>query len=264
MKTSQNIADLAIALAKAQGEIPKAAKNGTVNYKDKKTGRTTAFAYSTLDDLKDVARGPLSKYGIAIVQPTKVEGRKVTVTTRLMLGDQYIENDFTLVAGDERPQSIGSAQTYAQRYSYASMLGMSSDQDDDGGRASEEHDVEIEDDQPEQTRIYLSGGFPEKEALKEAGCRYDPDNKLWYCFPDNKVALKKWGPKEHAAPTGTMHPPQNNEGDSHRLAASSAFKKLGITDQAVMKTLYAKALRENVHENVLENFFNRELEQTTK
>lgn len=71
-------------------------------------------------------------------------------------------------------------------------------------------------------------------------------------------------PKQHAAPTGTMHPPQKNEGDSHRLAARSAFNNLGITDQAVMKTLYAKALRENVHKNVLENFFNRELEKTTK
>ncbi len=61
--------------------------------------------------------------------------------------------------------------------------------------------------------------------------------------------------------TGTVQLAQKNEGDGHKLAANSAFKKLGITDPAVMKTLYAKALRENVHENVLENFFNRELKQ---
>lgn len=60
----------------------------------------------------------------------------VSVRTVLALNDdQKVENVFTVKARDWDVQSVGSAVTYARRYSLQCLLGIAADEDDDGNAA---------------------------------------------------------------------------------------------------------------------------------
>jgi hypothetical protein len=126
---SASIAALAAALAKAQGEMEGAAK-GNVNphFKSK---------YADLASVWDACREPLSKNGLAILQPVKADGARVTVTTLLVHSSgQWVEEALTMTAQQNTPQGVGSAITYGRRYGLASMVGIAPE-DDDGHAASQ-------------------------------------------------------------------------------------------------------------------------------
>lgn len=44
-------------------------------------------------------------------------------------------------------------------------------------------------------KIYLKVPFEKKETAKKLGCRWDPDNKKWYCDESNAKALEQFGGK---------------------------------------------------------------------
>lgn len=134
---SGELGDLATALAKAQGEI-KAAIKAKVNphFKSK---------YADLDACWDVAREPLSKNHLAVVQWPSAHGRSVTVETWLMhASGQWMCCPLTLLARDESPQAVGSAITYGRRYGFSGAIGITSDEDDDGNAASQKPAVRME------------------------------------------------------------------------------------------------------------------------
>lgn len=91
--------------------------------------------YATLTAIVDSSRALLSKNGLAVTQLVTGEGG----VTTLLLHDsgQFIGDTLTLKATKDDPQGHGSAITYARRYAYASILGIVSDEDDDGNVASE-------------------------------------------------------------------------------------------------------------------------------
>lgn len=129
IQTSADIGTLAGALAKAQGEMEGAAK-GNVNphFKSK---------YADLASVWDACRGPLSKNGLAVLQPVSAEGPKVTVTTILAHSSgQWVRESLTMTAQKNDPQGVGSAITYGRRYGLASMVGIAPE-DDDGNAASQ-------------------------------------------------------------------------------------------------------------------------------
>jgi hypothetical protein len=125
---SASIAALAGALSKAQGQMEGAAK-GNINphFKSK---------YADLASVWDACREPLTKNGLAVLQPVKADGAKVTVTTILMHSSgEWIEESLTMTAQQNTPQGVGSAITYGRRYGLASMVGIAPE-DDDGNAAS--------------------------------------------------------------------------------------------------------------------------------
>lgn len=136
--TDQNN-ELFSALAKAQLEIRPAAfdkKNPIFNSK-----------YATLASVWDACREPLSKNGLAIVQFVLNEGDEVFVSTTLgHSSGQWVASRLRLILlpsktkdGREMPvsmQTIGSAITYARRYALSAMVGVVSDEDDDGNIGS--------------------------------------------------------------------------------------------------------------------------------
>lgn len=128
MKRSEQINDLAAAMAKAQAEIGNA-------HKDSKN----PFFKSTYADLAsvwDACRAPLSKHGLAVVQSLAADGPNVTCTTLLAhTSGQWVESTLTLTAKDAGPQSVGSAATYCRRYSLQAVAGIAP-ADDDGNAAS--------------------------------------------------------------------------------------------------------------------------------
>ena len=93
----------------------------------------------------------------------------VSVRTVLALNDeQKVENVFTVKARDWDVQSVGSAVTYARRYSLQCLLGIAADEDDDGNAAA----------RPEPPRRYERPAPDRDDEINE-----DPNEpgKFLYC-----------------------------------------------------------------------------------
>ena len=127
MKTSEQIDELAAALAAAQGMMENAVMNRVnPHFKSK---------YADLAAVLSAARKPLSANGLAIVQTI---GDGVLHTRLLHTSGQWIASEHPLpMAG--RPQEIGSALTYARRYSLSALIGIAADEDDDATGAEKAH-----------------------------------------------------------------------------------------------------------------------------
>ncbi len=126
MEMSEQINELAAALAKAQATMEGAAKDGlNPHFRSK---------YTTLTSIWDAARTSLAANGLSVAQPVEAAGdsvERVTVTTILMHNSgQWLKSSLTMNTGDGRPQSVGSAISYARRYQLASMVGVAPDDDD--------------------------------------------------------------------------------------------------------------------------------------
>ena len=130
MEKSEQINELAAAMAKAQAEIA-----------DPKKSSDNPFFNSKYADLATVlaaVRGPFSKNGLAITQPPgETKDGMVYVTTMITHSSgQWIASTMSLPLGGKKDaQAAGSAITYARRYMLAAMAGVAQE-DDDGNSAS--------------------------------------------------------------------------------------------------------------------------------
>ena len=130
MKTSEQINELAKALAIAQGEMKNAVFDKVnPHFKNK---------YATLAAIRDAITPTLTKNGISVIQPTVMGEGVLVVTTRLMHSSgQWIESEYPIINDTNKPQAMGSALTYARRYSLAAICGIASDEDDDANAAQD-------------------------------------------------------------------------------------------------------------------------------
>ena len=128
MRTSEQINEIAGALAKAQGEIDNAAKDAkNPHFKT---------SYADLASVRDAVREPLSKHGIAVVQGVRSSTDGVEVETMLVHSTgQFFAETLMIPVGKRDAQSIGSAISYGRRYSLMAILGVAAD-DDDGNAAT--------------------------------------------------------------------------------------------------------------------------------
>lgn len=134
IRTSDTVGELFAALAGAQSEMPSAAKDATGQVGQART------KYADLPAVREAARDPLTKHGLAFVQfPTSAPPGSVRIITRIVhKSGEWIEDDegFTVPAGNNTAQAVGSAMTYARRYSLQAALGIVADDDDDGHAAT--------------------------------------------------------------------------------------------------------------------------------
>ena len=132
MTMSNEINELATALAKAQGEfsaVPKSSVNPFFKSK-----------YAPLPEVMAAAIPILSKNGLSISQFIGVdqEGRDLLTTYLMHTSGQYIVQDMRLHLGkDDTSQALGSSVTYARRYQILSVCGMVQDEDDDGNASTQ-------------------------------------------------------------------------------------------------------------------------------
>lgn len=126
---------LALALAKAQGKIVNASLDGQ-NPAFKRDGKIAKHA--TLASVWDACRAALSENELAVIQsPEILEGGLVLHTTILHSSGEKVTGSLPLsVASNATAQQVGSAITYARRYSLAAMVGVAPDDDDDDGNAA--------------------------------------------------------------------------------------------------------------------------------
>ena len=123
MTTSEQINEIATALAKAQGEMG-GAKKDTVNpfFKSK---------YPDLASVREACFGALTKHGISVIQSPSAEGPVVSVVTLLAHSSgQWMRGVASCTAKDDSPQSVGSATTYLRRYALQSFAGVAPEDDD--------------------------------------------------------------------------------------------------------------------------------------
>ncbi|MEY9806944.1 ERF family protein [Bradyrhizobium elkanii] len=128
MMQSEQINELAAALSKAQGAMQNAVMNRTNPHFRSK--------YADLSSVLDAIRGPLAANGLSTVQTMHIgEGSRMILRTTLMHSSgQYIASEYPLPLTG-KPQEMGSAQTYARRYSLAALVCNASEEDDDGNAA---------------------------------------------------------------------------------------------------------------------------------
>jgi hypothetical protein len=129
MKMSDSIAELAQALAKAQGQIDAASK-GAVNPHFKSR-------YADLNALREAIREPLAVNDLSVVQFPRLSDREVEVETMVMhKSGEFVSETLRMPVGQMTAQAVGSALTYCRRYSLSAILNLAAE-DDDGNAASQ-------------------------------------------------------------------------------------------------------------------------------
>lgn len=126
---SEQINELAAALAAAQAEMEGAEKNSANPHLKSK--------YADLTSVWNACRGPLSKHGLAVVQcPREHTDERGHVQLRLETvlmhkSGQWISSEIPVTPAKERdPQALGSFLTYCRRYGLSAMVGIAPDDDD--------------------------------------------------------------------------------------------------------------------------------------
>jgi len=93
--------------------------------------------FTSLDAILDATRPVLAKHGLALSQEPVFEDGMAGVVTRIIhVSGENRESKLILPLRDQSAQGVGSAISYARRYSAAAVLGIASDEDDDGQQAS--------------------------------------------------------------------------------------------------------------------------------
>jgi ERF superfamily len=130
------LAALNTALASAQGEFPAIPRSRTVTVKTRTGGKYT-FSYAPLDAILAACRPVLSKYGLAVSQLLEDSSRGTSIRTELRHADgAVIGSSFPLPRVPESPQELGSLLTYLRRYAIVALLGIATEEDDDGNHAA--------------------------------------------------------------------------------------------------------------------------------
>lgn len=131
MNKSESIAKLAQALSKFQSEVEN----------PKNTAKNPFFSssYAPLNEVLNVTRPILSKHGLSVIQSPGGDGQNISINTMIIHeSGEWIEFEpLVLKAEKMTPQGAGSAVTYGRRYSLSAVLGISSEDDDDGNHASQ-------------------------------------------------------------------------------------------------------------------------------
>lgn len=135
MRTSETTGQLIKALAEAQGKFPKIAKDKTAEVAMKSGGKYS-YGYADLASVLDVIRPVLAEHKIAVVQAPDLddEGRLLLISRLAHESAEWIESRYLLPV-DASAQEMGSAITYARRYSLCALAGVTAEDDDDGQRA---------------------------------------------------------------------------------------------------------------------------------
>jgi hypothetical protein len=139
MKQSEQINELAAALAKAQAVMPKAKMSGiNSRFADKATGKSGAYA--TLDDIRDAVKETLTANGISYTQhPYSINGEVGVETMLIHSSGQWMRSRFGVPSAKHDPQAYGSLLTYVRKFALAAAAGVSTQEDTDADEVS--HDL---------------------------------------------------------------------------------------------------------------------------
>ena len=134
-RSSQSIASLAAALAKAQAELVNPEKSLVATIRpDGPRGAEQTFRYAPLSSGLDIVRKTLGQHEIATVQTTAIDQTAgiVNLTTVLAhASGEWIASDWPVCAISDTatPHRMGAALTYARRYALFTLVGIAGEDD---------------------------------------------------------------------------------------------------------------------------------------
>ena len=134
-RSSQSIASLAAALAKAQAELVNPEKSLVATIRsDGPRGTEQTFRYAPLSSGLDIVRKTLGQHEIATVQTTAIDQTAgiVNLTTVLAhASGEWIASDWPVCAISDTatPHRMGAALTYARRYALFTLVGIAGEDD---------------------------------------------------------------------------------------------------------------------------------------
>jgi len=142
---------LAEALSKVQGELENASKNAEGHFKDDQGNKNT---YANLAECLNAPRALLAKNGLSVTHPMiSINGRDIMHTLLLHKSNQWLRCIWDIgTASDTAPQKKGSAITYARRYTFCALVGLTQE-DDDGQKGTAEHNIQDRIDKAVQSAI---------------------------------------------------------------------------------------------------------------
>jgi hypothetical protein len=127
---------LAEALAQLQARLPRVAKGQEAKV-ETKTGGTYKYAYADLTDISEVLLPVLSSLGLSFTAcPTIGDGKFVLAYDLHHTSGDGLHGQYPLPTSGT-PQQIGSAITYARRYTLCAVTGLAPGGDDDDAAAAE-------------------------------------------------------------------------------------------------------------------------------
>jgi hypothetical protein len=248
---------IAAAIAAAQGELTNPPKTKTAH-----VGKYS-YRYADLAEIIEHVRPVLAKHSLSVVQLTMHSQTGNLLVTRLIhASGQYLESTYQLPAS-AAAQDMGSAITYARRYSMCAILGIAAEEDDDGqkaqhappaGQSAKDKLVDLMGEASLGNRavmvycesVGLGNGKTVEDLTEEAAAKllgsWDPDAIRAANAPKPKAEKK---PKGEEKPPEQGNPPDDLAGINPDLAAR--MKAAGIT-KAKLKAYYVGA--KHLHDSI--------------
>lgn len=134
-RSSESVAAIATALAKAQTELsnPEKSMIGTIHYTNRGDNPQT-FRYAPLASGLEIVRKTLGGQQIAVAQTTDIDRSNglINLTTVLMhTSGEWISSDWPVCALSDAsaPRRMGAALTYARRYALFTLVGIAGEDD---------------------------------------------------------------------------------------------------------------------------------------
>src|SRR5215831_286989 len=134
-RSSESVAALACALAKAQAELVNPEKSLTATIRTGRAGEgDQTFRYAPLASGLEIVRKTLGQHEIATVQTTEIDRAAGMVNLRTMLAHasgEWIASDWPVcpIADMASPRRMGAALTYARRYALFTLVGIAGEDD---------------------------------------------------------------------------------------------------------------------------------------
>jgi hypothetical protein len=133
-RSSESVAALASALAKAQVDLTNPEKSLVGKLPAERGQPERTFRYASLSGGLDIVRKTLGRHEIATIQSTAVDRDSGTVqltTTLAHASGEWIASDWPVCALAElpTPHRMGMALTYARRYSLFALVGIAGEDD---------------------------------------------------------------------------------------------------------------------------------------
>src|SRR5438270_13183207 len=134
-RSSESVAALASALAKAQAELVNPEKSLTATIRTGRPGDgERSFRYAPLSSGLDIVRKTLGQHEIATLQTTAIDqaaGMVHLTTTLAHASGEWIASDWPVcpIAETANPQRMGAALTYARRYALFTLVGIAGEDD---------------------------------------------------------------------------------------------------------------------------------------
>jgi len=129
MRSSAETSKVFVAFIAAQADLVPAPKDSTnPHFKSR---------YADLASCVEVSRPILAKHGLAVIQVALANGNMIGIETTIVhASGEFFSGEVWCEPRSWGAQDVGAATTYLRRYGYSTIVGLVTEEDDDGNAAA--------------------------------------------------------------------------------------------------------------------------------